>query len=68
MHPSMNAALYVLLYLLFLKRRVKNRKKNADRMPQDRSVQTTALSAGDNERLGSSAANCTQRHDYSNHI
>lgn len=64
MYPNLNAALCFLLYLLFLKRRVKIRKQNADRTPQDRSVQTTALSTADNERLGSSAASCTHRHRF----
>lgn len=47
------------VYLLFLKRRVKRRKQKASRMPQERSVHTTALNTGERERLGSSTATCT---------
>lgn len=47
------------LYLLFLKRRVKERKIMANRMPQESRVHMTALNTGDRARLGSSTASCT---------
>lgn len=58
---------YVSLYLLFLKRRVKRRKQNANRIPQERSVHTTAISTDERERLGSSAAICKRIHATCKH-
>lgn len=55
---------YLPLYLLFLKRKVKRRKQNANRIPQERSVHTTAVSTGESERPWSSAAICTHTCKY----
>lgn len=52
------------LYLLFLKRRVKERKIMANRMPQESRVHMTALNTGDRARLGSSTASCTRTHTH----
>lgn len=58
----MNASLAI--YLLFLKRSVKQRKHRASRMPQESSVHTTALNTGERERLGSSTDICVQTHTH----
>lgn len=49
---------HFVVYLLFLKRRVKSRKQKASRIPQESSVHTTALNTGDRDRLGRSTAIC----------